>query len=59
MSEKQKKILENFKEVLPQLDDVGKATFLAYGEGMVAQKKLTTEQNSKKSEETNKTKEPA
>lgn len=38
MTDKQEKILKSFEELLPQLDEIGKATFLAYGEGMVAQK---------------------
>ena len=43
MSEKQKEILENLSEVLPQLDDMGKVALLSYGEGMVAQKQLAKE----------------
>jgi hypothetical protein len=40
VSLKKKEIMKNLEDVLPKLDDVGKATLLAYGEGMVAQKQL-------------------
>lgn len=34
MTEKEKKILETFGRIIPYLDERGKDSFLAYGEGI-------------------------
>lgn len=34
MSDKEKKILETFQEVIPELDDMDKERLLSFGEGM-------------------------
>lgn len=40
MGELERKILENASKVIAQMDDVAKAQYLAYGEGMLAAKQI-------------------
>lgn len=48
MSEKEKKILETFEKVLPEMSEIEKEKLLSFGEGMAFMKDKENKENGKK-----------
>lgn len=48
MSEKEKKILETFEKVLPEMSEIEKEKLLSFGEGMAFMKDKENKENSDK-----------